>query len=76
MNQLLGVLVDVYVLVYLDNTVIFSYIENKYWNNIYIWHLTGLLSLSIILSTKKCKLFSKKVEFLSNTVSATGVGFI
>ena len=54
----------------------FHILKKEYRKHIYLWYLIGLPSSSIISQHTKCKLFSKKVEFLGHTVSAAGVGVV
>ena len=76
MNQLLGDLVDICVLVDLDDILIFSHTE-EYQKHVCIV-LTGNISSNtmFVQKRKNCELFSKKVEFLDHTVSAAGVGVV
>ena len=75
MNQLLGDLNDIYTLVYLDDTLIFSYTNEKYWKHIRMV-FARIAKFNYYVKCKKCELFSKKVEFLGHTVSTAGVGIV
>ena len=66
-NQLLGDPVDVCALVYLDDILIFSRTEEKNWKHVD-------MVFDQLAKLKKCKVFSKKVEFLGHTVLADVVG--
>ena len=69
MNWLLGNLVDVYALVYLDDILIFSNTEKEYWKHLHM--VCGRLAkFKCHVKHKKCELFSKRVEFLSHIISA------
>ena len=75
MNQLLGDLVDVHALVYLDDIFIFSYTEEEHQKHVYML-FDGLAQLKYYVKHKKYQLFSEKVEFLGHTVLAAGIGVI
>ena len=75
MNQLLGDLVDVCALVYLDDIIIFSHTEEEHRKHVCMV-FDRLAQFKYHVSSKKCELFSKKVEFLGHTVSAAGVGIV
>ena len=75
MNQLLGVLVDVCALVYLNNILIFSCTEVEHEKHLHVV-FDRLAKFKYSAKGKKCELFSKKVEFLGHTVSAAGVGIV
>ena len=75
MNQLLGDLVDVHALVYLDDIFIFSHTEEEHQKHVYML-FDGLAQLKYHVKHKKYQLFSEKVEFLGHTVLAAGIGVI
>ena len=75
MNKLLGDLVDVCELFYLDNILNFSGTEEEHQKHVHMV-LDRLTKFKYYIKCKKCKLFSKKVEFLSHTVSAASVGIV
>ena len=73
MNQLLGDLVDVYALVFLDNILVFSYTEEEYRKHVCLV-FDRLAQFKYHVKHKKCELFSEKVEFIGQTVLAAGIG--
>ena len=68
MNELLGDLVDVCAFFYLDD-VLFFLILKKYVYMVFY----RLAQFKYNVKCKKCKPFSKKVEFLGHTVSAANI---
>ena len=62
-------------MVYLDAILILSHTEGEYWKYIHMV-FNKLAKFKYHVKCKKCKLFSKKVEFLGYTVSAAGVGIV
>ena len=75
MNQMLGDLVEVCALVYLDNTLIFSHTEEEHHKHVYIV-FDRLAQFKYHVMHKKCELFSERVEFLGHTISAAGIGIV
>ena len=75
MYQILGNLVDIYTLVYLDNTPIFPHTKEEHQKHVCIV-FDRLAKFKYHVKSKNCKLFSKKVEFLGNTASAAGIGIV
>ena len=71
--KLLADLVCICALVYLDNILIFSYTEEDHQKYVCIVS-DGLAKYHV--KHKKCKLSSKKVNFLGHVVSAAVVGII
>ena len=64
MNQILGDLVDIYALVYLDDILIFSCTEEEHWKHIYIV-FNMLAKFEYYVKCKKCKLFPLRLNFLA-----------
>ena len=64
MNQLLGDLVDVCALVYLDDILIFCLIKKRILKAC-IYGIYRLAQFKYNVKHKKCKLFSKKADFLA-----------
>ena len=60
---------------YLDDILIFLHPEEEYQKNVYMV-FDRLSKFKYHVKLKKYKLFSEKIEFLSHTVSATGVGIV
>ena len=75
MNQLLGDLVDVCALVYLDDILFFSRTEEEHRKHVRMV-FDKLAQSKYHVKRKKCELFSEKFEFLGHTVSAAGVGVV
>ena len=75
MNQLLGDLVDICALVYLDDILILSCTEEEHKKYVCMV-FDRLAQFKYHIKRKKCELFSKKDEFLGQTVSAAGVGIV
>ena len=75
MNQLLGNLVDVYAIGLLGWYSYLSHTEEEHWKHIYMV-FDRLAKFKYHVKYKKCKLFSKKVEFLGHTILAAGVGIV
>ena len=76
MNQLLGDLVDVYTLVYLNDIIIFfSHTKEEHWKHVHIV-FDRLAAFKYYVKCKKCELFSKIVEFLGHTISAANAGVV
>ena len=75
MNQLLGVLVDICALDYLNNTVVFSCTKEEHWKHLCMV-FDRLSKFKDHVKCTKCKLFSKKIEFLGHTASAAGIGVV
>ena len=75
MNWLLGDLVDVCALLYLDDILIFSHTKKEHQKHICMV-FDRLAQFKYHVKHKKCELFSDKVEFLGHTVSAAGVGVV
>ena len=75
MSQIIEDLVDVYALVYLDNTLIFSHTEEEYQKHICMT-FDRVAKFKYYVKCKKCELFSKKFEFLGHTILAAGVGIV
>ena len=75
MNQLLDNLVDLYTLVYLNDILTFSCTKEEYQKHVYMV-FDRLAKFKYHVKHMKFELFSKKVEFLGQTVSVAGVGII
>ena len=73
MNQLLGDLVDICALVYLDGIIIFLYIEEEYQKHVHMV-FDRIAQFQYHVKCNKCELFFKMVEFLVHTVSTAGIG--
>ena len=72
---MLGDLIDVCALVYLDDILIFSRSEEEHRKHVRMV-FDRLAKFKYHVKRKKCELFSEKVEFLGHTVSAEGVGVV
>ena len=75
MNWLLGDLVDICSLVYLDDILIFSCTKEEHQKHVHMV-FDSLAQFKYHVKHKKCELFSEKVEFLGHTISADGVGVV
>ena len=75
MNQLLGNLVDVCVLVSLDDIIIFSSTKKKHQKHVRIV-FDRLAQFKYHVKCKNCELFSKKVKFLGYIVLVASVGIV
>ena len=75
MNQLLGDLVDICALVYLDDILIFSHTEEEHWKHVRMV-FDRLTKFKYHVKRKKCELFLEKVEFLGHNILAALVGIV
>ena len=75
MSQLLGDLVAVYALVYLDDILIFSHTEEEHQKHVHMISYR-LSQFKYHVKRRKCELFSEKVEFLGHTVLAASVAVV
>ena len=72
---MLGDLIDVYVLVYLDDILIFSKTRAEHEKHVRLV-FDRLAANQFHVKRKKCELFLPKFEFLGHQVSASGVEVI
>ena len=75
MNQVLGDLVDICALVYLDDILIILCTEEEHRKHVHMV-FDRLAQFKYNVKHKKCELFSEKVEFLGHTVSTAGIGAV
>ena len=75
MNQLLGDLVNVCALDYLDNILYFLCTEEGHQKQVHMV-FDRFSKFKYRVMDKKCDLFSKKVEFIGHTVLDSGVGIV
>ena len=75
MYQLIGDLVDVCVLVYLNDILIFSHTEEEHWKHV-CRVFDRLNKFKYYVKCKKCELFLKKIEFLDKIVLVAGIGVV
>src|SRR6266571_2953224 len=62
-NQVLGKHLDKFVIVYLNNIIIYLNIEREYEKYIK-WVLKRLYDKNIPITVKKCKFYTKKTDFI------------
>jgi len=72
MNQIFRDILDVYVIVYLDNILIYSKSENNHWTHV-CEVLKRLRANNLFAKHDKCNFHTSKVEFLGFLISANGV---
>lgn len=72
MNQILAKFIDKFVVVYLDNILIFS--ENHSDHEKHVKEVLKVLDeASMILNMEKCKFFQHEIKFLGHIVSKDGI---
>jgi hypothetical protein len=72
MNRIFGDLLDVYVVSYIDDLIIFSKNENDHKQHL-AEVFRRLKANALHLKLSKCHLFQKKVEFCGHDISAAGI---
>jgi len=66
MNDIFSNLLDIYIMIYLDDILIYS--NNMF---VYFWHVKEVLKC--LHKTKKCKFYSKLVEYLEYILFSSGL---
>src|SRR6266702_6625299 len=62
-NYVLGEHLDKFVIVYLDNIIIYSNIEKEYKEHVK-WVLKRLYNKNIPIAVEKCEFYTKKTDFI------------
>jgi hypothetical protein len=71
-NNVLQEYLDIFIIAYLDNILVFSQSKEEYIKHIKIV-LKALDQANLRLKLEKCKFYKEEVEFLGFTVSVHGV---
>ena len=72
MNNIFQEFVGIFLLIYIDDIIIFSKSAEEHFANIKAT-LEQIINVNIRLNPKKCKFFMEKVNFLGHTVSIDGI---
>ena len=72
-NKILAEKLDVFVIVYLDNILIYTEDPGQPYVNAVCWVLDQLRKYSLFANLKKCRFHQDKIRFLGYVVSSKGI---
>ena len=72
-NKILAKKLNIFVIIYLDNILIYTENEDQGHDEAVWWVLNLLWKNGLFVNLKKCQFYQDKVRFLKNVVSANGV---